>query len=100
MATRRFYRRRFLNRRGHHAGAYVLADCKVSSHRDDGAIKREVDADLTISDCSRVTTLDFSSFSVADARNSLYKARLLRAVVNEFTDALEDAIAEVHPDLD
>ena len=29
MPLRPFYRRRFLNRRGFHAGAYVLAECSL-----------------------------------------------------------------------
>lgn len=96
MATRRFYRRRFLNRRGYHAGAYVLADCKVLTDRQGD---REIDADLTIADCSRVTSLDLSAYNVGDARNALHKARLLRSVVNDFTDAFEAAVADVYPDL-
>ncbi len=31
MPFRRFYRRRFLNLRGHHAGAYVLADVSIEN---------------------------------------------------------------------
>ncbi len=100
MASRRFYRRRFLNRRGHHAGAYVLADCRVVTDRRDGKTVREVDAQLTIADCSRVISLDLSAFNEADARNALHKARLLRAIMNEFSDAFEAAVAEAHPSLD
>jgi hypothetical protein len=100
MASRRFHRRRFLNRRGYHAGAYVLAECRVLTHRRDGKTVREVDADLTIADCSRVVSLDLSAFNEADARNALHKARLLRAIVNEFADAFEDAVAEAHPSLE
>jgi len=98
MAARRFYRRRFLNRRGFHAGAYVLADCRVLAPR--GKQERpEVDAELTIADCSRVVTLDLSAYSKADARNSLQKARLLRTIINDFTDAFEEAVADVYPDV-
>lgn len=96
MATRRFYRRRFLNRRGYHAGAYVLADLRVLKDSDG---ERSVDADLTIADCSRVTSLDLSAYNAGDARNALYKARLLRAVVNDFTEAFESAVADVYPKL-
>ena len=100
MATRRFYRRRFLNRRGFHAGAYVLADCRIVTERAAGTTVREVDAELTIADCSRVVSLDLSALNEADARNALHKARLLRAVVDEFTDAFTAAVTEVYPDLD
>ncbi|SDT21922.1 hypothetical protein [Microlunatus soli] len=96
MATRRFYRRRFLNRRGYHAGAYVLADLQILK---DTSGERTVDADLTIADCSRVTSLDLSAYNVGDARNALHKARLLRAIVNDFTDAFEETLAEVYPKL-
>lgn len=99
MATSRFYRRRFLNRRGFHAGAYVLAECRVLSERGKDGNRRYVDADLTIADCSRVVSLDLSAYSKADARNSLHKARLLRAIIDDFTDSFEDAVREVYPDL-
>ncbi|MDN5852964.1 MAG: hypothetical protein L0K86_08970, partial [Actinomycetia bacterium] len=57
MSAPRFYRRRFLNKRGHHAGAYVIASIEFErSYRDDG--HDVVDACLTIADCGRVATLD------------------------------------------
>ncbi|GAB3913143.1 hypothetical protein GCM10011575_21130 [Microlunatus endophyticus] len=99
MAISRFYRRRFLNRRGFHAGAYVLADCRVLTERVRDGNRRYVDAELTIADCSRVVSLDLSAYSEADARNSLYKARLLRAIIDDFTDTFEDALHEAYPDL-
>ena len=41
MAFRRFYRRTFLNRRGHHAGAYALADITTEpGYTDDEQAKR------------------------------------------------------------
>lgn len=90
MSSRRFYRRRFLNQRGHHAGAYVLADCGIETYKS-GA---EVGAFLTIADCGRVATLNFDVRSEADAGNALYKARLLRAVVGDFVAALEESVEE------
>lgn len=98
MATSRFYRRRFLNRPGFQAGAYALANCHVITRRGKNN-GRAVEADLTIADCSRVVTLELCAYSEADARNSLHKARLLRSIVNGFTDAVEEAVAEVYPDL-
>lgn len=94
MATR-FYRRRFLNRRGHHAGAYIYANLAIEARRREGA-RDVIDAELTIADCSRVMTLDFAVYDRAGARNAVYKARLLRQVVNDFTDALEAAVADLH----
>jgi hypothetical protein len=93
MSTKRFYRRRFLNRRGYHVGAYVIADCQVDVfRRRDPRAEHFVDADVTIADCSRIVTLDFDVSDETDARNALHKARLLRDVMVEFTAALEAAV--------
>jgi hypothetical protein len=90
--VRRFYRRSFLNRRGHHAGAYVIADVRVE--RDQRSPRRWVIADLTIADCHRVAVLDFGVNDPQDAANALHKARLLRDVVAAFAEALEAAVEE------
>jgi hypothetical protein len=92
MAFRRFYRRTFLNLRGHHAGAYALADITVEPGFDPDEQAKRVSAGLSIADCGRVVSLEFDVDSSADARNALHKARLLRDVVNQFTDALERAV--------
>jgi hypothetical protein len=93
--TRRlYYRRSFLNRPGHHAGAYVIADVTLQRGTSGGLT---VDGDLTIADCARVTSLDFyvaSDASAAERRNALHKARVLRDVVNDFVEAFEAALAE------
>lgn len=86
-----FYRRRFLNRRGYHAGAYVLADITVDRARNED--QEVVEALLTISDCSRVMTLDFYSDDRRSMANALYKAKSLQTVVNDFVAALE-AVSE------
>lgn len=91
-----FYRRRFLNRRGHHGGAYVLADVTVERDDRDGESGPPcVAAWLTVSDCTRTTQLDFSIDEAGDLANALYKARLLRDTLVEFTAALEEAADEV-----
>jgi hypothetical protein len=90
---RLFYRRTFLNRRGHHAGAHVIAEIRESYER--GA--RVVDADLTIADCQRVVCLDFyvdGNDGAAARRNAVHKARVLRDVVVAFTAVLEEAWSE------
>jgi hypothetical protein len=92
MAFRRFYRRTFLNLRGHHAGAYVLADTTVEAGFDPDEQAKRVSASLSIADCGRVVSLEFDVDSSADVRNALHKARLLRDVVNQFTEALEGAV--------
>lgn len=94
MARQRFYRRRFLNRRGHHAGAYVLADITIDTWRSNGE-ECQLDAELIISDCSRVTTLTFDAYDGPSWSNALYKARNLQSVVNDFVEALEAAGEEI-----
>ncbi|GAB3591751.1 hypothetical protein GCM10027446_10700 [Angustibacter peucedani] len=95
MTTQRFYRRRFLNRRGFHAGAYVIADCRVETYRRQGdADEHSVDGELVIADSGRIATLDFAASDEAAVRNALHKARLLRDVVTDFTAALERAADE------
>lgn len=60
MTTKHFYRRRFLNRRGFHAGAYVLAICEVEAYRPkNGPATCTIDAEFTIADCGRIAKLDF-----------------------------------------
>lgn len=95
MTTNRFYRRRFLNRRGFNAGAYVLADCQVEVYGPrSGPAGYSIDAAVTLADCGRIATLDFSADNEPAARNALHKARLLRDVMVDFTVALELAIDE------
>ncbi len=85
MGSKSFYRRRFLNRRGHHAGAFVLAECKIEKMGD----RREIDAYVTIADCSRQVTLDFNGATKAEIANALRKARTLRDTFTDLTDAIE-----------
>ncbi len=94
MPLRRFYRRRFLNLRGHHAGAYVLADITLETLPANGQPTHEVAAHLTIADCGRVVTLDFDVRDAATARNTLHKIRALTQVLDAFQTALEAAVAE------
>ncbi|HAM45203.1 MAG TPA: hypothetical protein DCM67_09335 [Propionibacteriaceae bacterium] len=90
MASTRYYRRRFLNRRGYHAGAYVIADVHLERFGSGASRNVEVCASLTIADCGRVTTLDFDMPDARSTANALYKARLLQEVVNGFVAALEE----------
>ncbi|MFP3714920.1 hypothetical protein [Puerhibacterium sp. TATVAM-FAB25] len=94
MVFRRFYRRAFLNRRGHHAGAYALAEIDLCEPFDESDGSYRVDAVFTVADCSRVTTLDFQAHDAAQAANALHKARLLHAMLGDFVVALETAVAE------
>mgnify|MGYP000847468529 FL=1 len=94
MASRIFYRRRFLNRRGHHGGAFVLADVHAERYLSAGHPVHDISAFITIADCSRVATLDFDIHTAEDARNALHKARLLREVVSDFVASLERAVTD------
>ena len=92
MSTYRLNVRRFLNRRNHHAGAYIIArvrDTSLSTERD-----RWSDVILDIADCGRVISLDFPLDTAAERSNSIEKARLLAGVLTRFAEALE-AEAEV-----
>jgi hypothetical protein len=91
MAFKPFYRRRFLNRRGHHAGAYVIADCALEEYGD----RLDIEAYVTVADCSRVVTLDFSGRTPSQRSNSLHKARELKVVLDDFCAALEAAETEL-----
>ena len=95
MSVAPFYRRRFLNRRGHHAGAYVIADLRIERWRHGDDDHQMIDADITVADCSRVATLDFSAREAGELAKSLSKARALLTVMTEFTAALEEAADQV-----
>lgn len=94
----RFYRRRFLNRRGHHTGAYVLADVTIETVRADE--RPFVCAHLAVADCGRVADLDFDVNDADEARNALIKVLRLREAVDGFAAALEGAIVELHGEVD
>src|SRR5690348_7694309 len=84
----RYYSRCFLNLRGHHGGAYVLAIVEsLGRNEPDGPWARELS--LELADCSRRIAFDFPLHTAADRRNSIRKARLLASVLREFCDALE-----------
>ncbi|GAB3401791.1 hypothetical protein [Flindersiella endophytica] len=92
MPTRRFlYRRKFLNRPRHHAGANVIASIELERVKDRDP---NVEASLEISDCRRSIQLDFDIWSKADARNALYKATVLRDLLEEYVEALQAAVDE------
>ena len=97
MTTKSFYRRRFLNRRGFHPGAYVLAECKIETRRPgSGPAQHTVNAEFRIADCGRVASLDSDVDSEPSADNALRKARLLRDTLIDFTASLEATVADWH----
>jgi hypothetical protein len=87
----RFYARQFLNRRGHHGGAYVLAVVERSESTDDPDCYVEIT--LEIADCSRHIELDFPMRTARDRENSVRKARLLAEVIAGFAAAVESESA-------
>lgn len=89
----RYYVRKFLNRRGHHAGAYVLAF--VERAPANATAGYCLDTHLEIADCNRRITFDFPFWSKADRANSLHKARLLAEVTARFAEALQAELEEV-----
>jgi hypothetical protein len=91
----RFYIRRFLNRPGHHAGAYVLASVRDTSGWDPETEDTPW-IEFEIADCSRRVSLDFPLHSGSDRRNSLYKARLLLRTLEAFVAALEAEVGLAH----
>ena len=83
----RFYVRQFLNRRGHHAGAYVLALVERTEPTDDPDFSAQVRLELT--DCFRRVSFDFPMWTAHDRNNSVRKARMLADVLARFADAVE-----------
>jgi hypothetical protein len=86
----RFYIRRFLNRPGHFAGAYVLASVPDTTDWNDPDARPWIEFELA--DGSRRVSLEFSLQSRPERRNSLYKARLLLRAVEAFVAALEEEV--------
>ncbi|PJI93546.1 hypothetical protein [Luteimicrobium subarcticum] len=90
-----YYARDFLNTPGHHGGAYVLATVETDADTaGESLVGPSLDARLTVSDCGRVTTLNFVCYEADDIDNALHKARLLRRTVDEFAAALEEHAVE------
>lgn len=85
--------RKFLNKPGHHAGAYVLAEVEDSTkHKKDKYGWPYVHVDLTLADCSRVVSFDFDLSSATHRANSLHKADLLVDSLTQFRDALRTEV--------
>lgn len=79
----RFYVRKFINKPGHHTVAFVLVK-----------VGKGGDIDFTLSDCQRMVSLEFPSYSNADRKNSLYKVETLIEVLTGFKAALETYYTE------
>jgi hypothetical protein len=81
----RFYTRRFLNKRGFHAGGYVFAYVEDSSKRTDA--DAWVDIDFVVADCGRQVSLDFE-VEPGKLNNSLHKVDVLLDTLTRFRAAL------------
>ena len=82
---RRYYTRRFLNKRGHHAGGYVLAYVENTTARRDKNVYADID--LTIADCGRQISLGFD-VDPEYLANSLDKVDVLVDALTRFRAAL------------
>lgn len=81
--------RKFLNKPGFHAGAYVLAEVEDSRKHKKGKHRWPyVHVDLTLADCSRVVSFDFDLSSARQRANSLHKINVLVDSLTQFRDAL------------
>jgi hypothetical protein len=80
--------RRFLNRKGHHAGAHVIARVGDTSDEPDFCRHTWCPIVLEISGCSRVVSLDFELYTAAERRNSLHKLDVLIDTITQFRDAV------------
>jgi hypothetical protein len=81
--------RKFLNKPGYHAGAYVLAEVDDSTKHKKGKHGWPyVHVDLTLADCNRVVSFDFDLSSARQRANSLHKIDLLVDCLIQFREAL------------
>ena len=88
--TYRLHVRKFLNRPGHNAGAYVLAAVEDSTNleKDRSLFEPWADITLVLSDCSRVVGFDFSLETADERRNSLHKIDALMETLSRFREAV------------
>jgi hypothetical protein len=82
--------RKFLNRPGHHGGAYVLAEVEDSTHleMDRNELQSWVNITLVLSDCSRMVSYDFNLETASERKNSLHKIDLLVETLSRFREAM------------
>lgn len=81
--------RKFLNNRGYHAGAYVLAEVEDSTNHKKGKHGWPyVQVDLTLADCSRVVSFDFDLSTAGHRANSFHKIDLMIDTLIRFREAL------------
>lgn len=81
--------RKFLNSK--YGMAAVMDSVTLPSkpfHEQDDAWGNSLDANLSITDCGRMVTLDFDAYDEADIKERFRKIDLLRAALNRIEDGL------------
>ena len=86
-----YYKREFLNKEGYHSSAHIIAEVFKDEEEsyDRGRPYHIGECELTLADCSRSVSFDFSLWTEDDIENTLEKARFLRNTINEFVDHVE-----------
>jgi len=92
---RAFYRRVFLNSEEDGGVAFVAATVNEVDTGSKG--NKSLEADLTLSDCSRQINPTFSVYSENDTINVRQKAQRLRSTINAFVAAVLAACDEIDP---
>lgn len=82
----RQYAREFINKKGHHSIGFAYI---AVGNSDEGTY----DVQFTIGDCSRSISLDFPLGNANEQSNSVYKAKRLAQIMQEFATALEEEAA-------
>jgi hypothetical protein len=80
--------RKFLNVKGFNTGAYIFAEVIDSTSKTQADEWRWSDITLTLADCDRVVSFDFSVDTPAQRQNSLRKIDLMISTLVEFREAL------------
>jgi len=91
----KLYRRKWLNRARHQSSAHVIVKIEPRLEKWRKENPRTVDGEMRLADCNRMIDLDFNmdAGDKGEADNVLYKAHMLKELVNEFVDKLDDAYA-------
>lgn len=85
-----FYLREFMNRPGHHAGAYVIFKVRDPWVNEDSYLE-QASVTSEITDCNGRIYLSFSMGNREDRENSIHKARFLSRAFGQLAVALEKA---------
>lgn len=100
MRDKVYSKRQFLNTEEAGGVAFIKASVSEASVNPDGYVS--FDAELTISDCSRQVTLDFSVYGSADntaesVANVRTKLRRLKQTIAAFEQAVSEQLDWIEP---